>query len=270
MTIKRVVEVIEAASRISMNLYGRERGQLKEDGTWVTRADRIIEDFLRGEFAALFEEEVFIFGEESGWTGSEAASVVVIIDPIDGTDLFRNQIPIWGISVAIFKRSRKRDSWDPWLGVFSMPAANHFFFSEFGKGAQWNSQPITVSAPQIPIAHTSYLGVSSDAHRWNLQGYLGKIRAFGASGYHVTLVAAGVLQATLLTRFHFYDVAAATVILWAAGGELYDLSGRAVSPDDLVTKVKANPKDSEEPMLACHPSSIAEMLKLNFHPWEKW
>jgi 3'(2'), 5'-bisphosphate nucleotidase len=263
-----ILEVVQVAGQIGMSLYGRERGQLKSDGTWVTRADGIIEEFLRGEFSALFEKDVTIFGEENGWTGSESASTCVIIDPIEGTDPFRNQIPIWGISVATFQKNESLDSWEPWLGVFSMPAANHLFsIGEFGKGAQWNGQTITLPAVTGPIPKTAYLGVSSDAHRWDLRGYPGKIRAFGVSGYQVALVATDALQATLLSRFHFYDIAGATLVLWAAGGELYRLSGERVSPTEMVKKLKENWEELEQPVLACHPGCIGEMLKANLHPW---
>jgi fructose-1,6-bisphosphatase/inositol monophosphatase family enzyme len=228
---------------MAMSLYGRERGRLKSDGTWITRTDQDIETFLRRKFHALFE--AYIFGEEDGWTGKESAPYVVIIDPIDGTGPFRDEIPIWGISVAIFHEGQ------PWLGVFSMPAAGHFFLGEQGKGAKWNGQSIAM--PAIPITSASYLGVSSDAHRWDLHRYPGKIRAFGTSGYHVILVASGALQVALLTRFHFYDIAAAAIILWSAGGNLYYLSGQPVSPTDIIKLQKP-----AEAVLACHPDYFDE------------
>jgi len=250
MTVDKVVDIVNTARQTALNRYGLERGELKADGTWVTQTDNLIEEFLREKFVALFEQDVHIFGEEGGWTGKESGSYVVIIDPIEGTGPFRDQIPIWGISVGIFHEGR------PWLGVFSMPAANHFFLGEFGKGAQLDGQAITVPAATIPISNLAYLGVSSDAHRWNLQQYPGKIRALGASGPHVALVASGVLQAALLTRFSFYDIAGTAIILWAAGGGLYYLSGQPVSPDDIIKSQK--PTDA---VLACHPDSFEETRK---------
>ncbi|MGE0684146.1 MAG: inositol monophosphatase, partial [Candidatus Binatia bacterium] len=220
MLSSQVKEVMQVAGRIAVNLYGRERGELKADGTWVTRADGVLEDFLRGELVALCGKEISIFGEESGWTGNDDASIVAIIDPIDGTDLFRKQIPVWGISLALFRRNKRDESWTPWLGLFSLPAANQLFVGEYDQGAQWNDQPLTTSVSTIPIPQTACLGVSSDAHQWDLRGYPGKVRAFGVSGYQVALVATDALQAALLTRFHFYDIAGAAIVLWTAGGEL--------------------------------------------------
>lgn len=248
MIIDRVTEIVDNAGKIALSLYGHERGHLKADGTWATRADQDVESYLRKEFHLLFEAA--IFSEENGWTGNRSAPYVLIIDPIDGTAAFRDRLPIWGISVAIFHEGQ------PWLGLFSMPAANHLFLGEIGKGAQWNGEVITLSAADIPIPQTSYLAVSSDAHRWNLGQYPGKIRAYGVSGFHVISVATGALQAAMLTRFYFYDIAAGAIILWAAGGKLFYLSGQSVTAEDIINMQK--PTDA---VLACHPDVFEETRK---------
>ena len=248
MSVDRVTKIIDNAGKIALSLYGRVQGHLKADGTWTTSADQDVEAFLRKEFHSLFE--AYIFSEENGWTGDRSAPYVVIIDPIDGTSPFQDRIPIWGISVAIFHEGK------PWLGIFSMPAANHLFLGEFGKKAQWNGEMLKLPVPEIPIPTTSYLAVSSDAHRWNLGRYPGKIRAFGVSGFHVISVASGALQAALLSRFYFYDIAAAAIILWVAGGSLFYLSGQQVTPEDILQM--QTPVDA---VLACHPDAFEEIRK---------
>ena len=265
MTANRVMEIVDRASRLALSRYGQERGELKADGTWVTRTDGMVEELLRSECADLFDQDAHIFGEEGGWSGSDSARYVVIIDPIEGTGPYRDEIPVWGVSVAIF-----RDG-EPWLGVFSMPAAGQLFRAEINKTAAgeirreaeriFNAvpkrvEPLLVDRPAIPTAATAYLGVSSDVHRWGLSRYPGKIRALGASGYHVVLTAAGVLQASFLTRFNFYDVAAGAIILWSAGGGFFYLSGEPVSVEDIITLQK--PKDA---VLACHPDYFEETRK---------
>jgi len=244
--VNQITEIVKLAGKIAMNLYGRESGHLKSDGTWVTRADSLIEIFLRQELHGILEAH--IYGEEGGWTGEESAPYVVIIDPIDGTCPFRDQVPIWGISVGIYYKNQ------PYIGVFDMPATGHFFLGEFGKGSQWNGK--TITTPSNPITGTSYLGVSSDAHHLGLSEYPGKIRAFGVSGYHVILVATGALQATLLSRFKFHDIASASIILWSAGGGLYYLSGETISATDIIKMEK--PLQS---VIACHPNNLDETRK---------
>ncbi|PYP87128.1 MAG: hypothetical protein DMF61_10805 [Blastocatellia bacterium AA13] len=247
MTVDQAIQIVNSAAQIALSRYGQERGELKADGTWVTETDRLVENFIRDRCSELLGNDAGIFGEEGGWSGAESARHVVIIDPIEGTAPYREKIPVWGVSVAIFSEGKPR------LGLFSMPAANHFFVGEFGLGANLDGEPLTMQAETGPIPPTSYLGVSSDAHHWNIAAYPGKIRAFGASGTHVALVAANVLQAALLTRFSFYDIAAAAIVLWSAGGALYYLSGEPVLPEEIIAVRK--PKG---PVLACHPDSFEE------------
>lgn len=250
MNANAVAEIVKEASQVALERYGQEQGELKDDGTWVTQTDRIVEEFLREQFVALFGDDAHIFGEEGGWTGKELSPYSVVIDPIEGTGPFRDQIPIWGISVGVFYRGK------PWVGIFSMPAAKHFFIGEFSQGAQLNDSPLIIPKPTIPISKLAYLGISSDAHRWSLKQFPGKVRAFGASGCHVAFVASGILQAALLTRFSFYDIAGTAIVLWASGGGLFYLSGEPVTPEEILKVQK--PKDA---VLACHPDAFEEIRK---------
>jgi inositol-phosphate phosphatase/L-galactose 1-phosphate phosphatase/histidinol-phosphatase len=247
----RAEEVIALATRagqLAMTWYGRDRGQRKGDGSWVTAADGAVEALLRAELHEL--GDVRVFGEEQGWSGAADARHTAIVDPIDGTALFRDELPLWGVSLAVFTEGR------PLVGVLVMPAAGQTFVGQPGVGARCNQQPLRVAGQ--PLDEHTYLGVSSDGHRHDLHAYPGKIRAFGASGLQVALVATGHLQAALLTRFHLYDVAAAALVLEAAGGQLFDLAtGVPMAPARFITAPTAS-----APLLACHPGAFARLRPL--------
>ena len=268
---ERIRALVRAADRLALDQYGRrpealESDTLKPDGSWVTPADGAIEDLLRRELTALFQGDIGIFGEEQGWSGDRSAAYIAILDPIDGTAAFRSRIPVWGISLAVFRRQARTDRWEPFIGIFSMPAAKHVFLSAHGRRAEWNAAPLVIPPGRPDIRKSDYLGVSSDAQRWNLSHYPGKLRSLGVSGYEVILVATGALQATLLTRFHFYDIAAAAMVLWQAGGGLYRLSGEPVTPTEMVRTTRDRPAASEAPIIACHPAHLEALLKMNFRP----
>ncbi len=263
----RVGEIVRAADRMALEQYGRSAGSLKPDGSWVTPADGAVEGFLRGELNALFSGDIGVFGEEQGWSGNRSARYVAILDPIDGTAAFRSRIPVWGISLAVFQRQENAGLWQPFIGMFSMPAAKQVFLSAVGQRAEWNTVPLTLPPARPDISKSDYLGVSSDAQHWNLRDYPGKLRSFGVSGYEVILVATGALQATFLTRFHFYDIAAAAMVLWQAGGGLYRLSGEPVTATAMVRQTRDQPAASETPVLACHPAHLTALLAMNFQPW---
>ncbi len=264
--LERIRQLVRAADQMAIDQYGRSPGSLKPDGSWVTPADGAIEGFLRRELTALFHGDVGIFGEEQGWSDNRSAAYIALLDPIDGTAAFRSRIPVWGISLAVFRQPARTDLWEPFIGIFSMPAAKHVFLSTHGKHAEWNAAPLTIPSGRPDIGKSDYLGVSSDAQHWNLSQYPGKIRSFGVSGYEVILVATGALQASLLTRFHFYDIAAAAMVLWQAGGGLYRLSGEPVTPTEMVRKTRDHPEASEAPIIACHPAHLEALLEMNFQP----
>lgn len=264
--LERIRQCVRAAKQMALDQYGRSPGVLKPDGSWVTPADGAIEGFLRHELTALFHEDVGIFGEEQGWSGNRRAAYIAILDPIDGTAAFRSRIPVWGISLAVFQQQAMTDRWEPFIGIFSMPAAQQVFLSAAGRRAEWNAAPLTLPPVPPDIIKSDYLGVSSDVQHWNLSQYPGKIRSFGVSGYEVILVATGALQASFLTRFHFYDIAAAAMVLWQAGGGLYRLSGESVTPTEMVRKTRDQPEASEAPIIACHPAHREALLEMNFRP----
>ncbi len=264
--LERIRQLVHAADRMALDQYGRSPGSLKPDGSWVTPADGAIEGFLRHELTALFQGDVGIFGEEQGWSGNRSAAYIALLDPIDGTAAFRSRIPVWGISLALFRQQARADRWEPLIGIFSMPAARHVFLGAHGKRAEWNAAPLAIPPVQPDIRKSDYLGVSSDVQRWNISQYPGKIRSFGVSGYEVILVATGALQASFLTRFHFYDIAAAAMVLWQAGGGLYRLSGEPVTSTEMVCKTRDRPEASEAPIIACHPAHLEALLEMNFRP----
>jgi len=249
------------AGRMAMKASGTSRGATKRDGSWVTRTDRQIERHIRSRLHAILDAR--IYGEEEGWSGSHDASHVAIVDPIDGTDAYRSLLPFWGVSVAVVERVE--GAWRPAAGIFHMPACGHTFVSR-GRRSFWNGRPLRLRKRRSPVPATSYLGVSSDAHRWRLGGYPGKVRALGASGIHVAFVAAGLLHAALLTRYYTYDIAGAALVLWGAGGGLYGLDGKPMTPAGLIARVIDNPAAHAAPVIACHPGNLADLMAIRARP----
>src|SRR5262245_41720816 len=250
--------ILEAGT-LALNASGASRGSAKRDGSWVTRTDRQVERHIRSRLQQLID--VRVYGEEHGWSGPRRAPYLAVIDPIDGTDAYRHGLPFWGVSVAILERAE--EEWMPALGVFHMPACGHTFVSR-DRRSFWNGRRMRLGRRRSPIPAASYLGVSSDAHRWRLSGYPGKVRALGASGMHVAFVAAGLLHAALLTRYYTYDIAGAALVLWGAGGGLYGLDRRPVTPALLVERAMEKPARHASPVIACHPANLDDLMACRF------
>lgn len=258
---KKINECLIEAKAIAQKAYrsGCKSFQ-KPDGTYGTQVEIEIERMIRKGVeiyvAKYLHTSVRIFGEEEGWSGSEGGGCTAVIDPIDGTLLFLSQIPTWGM--ALYIHSRESESEMAW---FLMPETQKMFYAERGSGATLNGEKLLLKYE--PINENSYLAVSSDASRWNLASYPGKIRAFGSSGFHLVSAATNIVQAAFLTRFKFHDILSPGLIHEEAGGGLaYYPSGRPVKLSGLLGP---NSKNGEQYIIASHPRNIARMLGMEFH-----
>jgi len=114
--------VIDAGA-IARNLQGVAQAELKEDDSYVTQVDTQLSALAFERFGALLPENRIISEERLDFFDefSQSSDTFVIIDPIDGTRNFFHQIPIYGISVGVFKDKK------PLMGVVGFPALNEIF-----------------------------------------------------------------------------------------------------------------------------------------------
>ena len=82
------------------------------------RCQKLIERQLASAFPG-----VAFLGEE-GDTGNFSGEFRWVVDPIDGTRLYANRIPTFGISIGLLKNLR------PWIGVVYFPVLNELFYCD--------------------------------------------------------------------------------------------------------------------------------------------
>lgn len=78
---------------------------LKADDSPVSKADIFIEKLIYG-FLRERLKNVLLLGEESLPLGNEDAEFHVLVDPLDGTENFVSGLPIWGISVGVWREKK--------------------------------------------------------------------------------------------------------------------------------------------------------------------
>lgn len=78
-----------------------------------------------------------IIAEESGKV-NKGSEYTWAIDPIDGTIPFVDGIPVFGVSIGIFKNNQ------PIIGVINMVATDELYWAMEGKGAFLNGEKIMV------------------------------------------------------------------------------------------------------------------------------
>ena len=203
--------------------------ELKADETPVTHADRGAEHVIRETIKQSFPDHGFL-GEEYG-TQEGTSPYMWIIDPIDATKNYIRKIPIFGTQIALMKGEELV------LGVSNAPLLNELLYAEAGGGAFLNGKPIQVSNVTQPAdAMVCHGGLKWFTEKgtfpgiYNLINTATRTRGFG-DFYMYHLVASARADAVVEAAISIWDIAAITVIVREAGGEVTDMQGQPVTKE---------------------------------------
>jgi len=205
----------------------------KPDRTYVTQADRAIEEELRRRITDAFPGHGVV-GEEFG-TSQPDASVRWVLDPIDGTHNFMRGVPVFGTLLGI-----ERDG-ELQVGVVSAPALGSRWSARRGGGA-WAfdtgraaagpPRRIAVSkvsaVPDMALLYGSSQDVTSSGKAPGFEALIGDVwrdRGYGDFwGY--MLVAEGAAEAMVEADLSAWDLAGPLVIVEEAGGRMTTFDGQ--------------------------------------------
>lgn len=233
--LDKAKEAAAAAADVIRHYYYEEGGStldvtMKSDHSPVTQADVESEQAIKKVLSAAFPDHGF-YGEELGRENADA-DYLWLIDPIDGTKSFVRGYPFFSTQIALMHKGELI------LGVSSAPAFNggkgEMAWAEKGQGAWLDDKPIRVSdIDTLNLATLSNGNIASLTRtpRWTGLGDLirnvHRVRGYG-DFYHYHLLASGRIDIILESDVNILDIAALTVILREAGGEITDLDGQAV------------------------------------------
>ncbi|WP_353224370.1 inositol monophosphatase family protein [Salinisphaera sp. C84B14] len=224
--LDKAVEAARAAEAIIRRYYhGDFEVEHKADASPVTIADIECEKAIKAVLSEAFPEHGFQ-GEELG--GEQAdADYVWLIDPIDGTKSFVRGYPFFSTQIALRHRGELI------VGVSNAPLFNggEMACAAKGLGATLNGEPIhtssidTLAKTSLSLGNIASLAASP---AWtslgSLIGQVHRIRGYG-DFYHYHLLASGRIDAILESDLNILDIAALTVILREAGGDITELGG---------------------------------------------
>jgi myo-inositol-1(or 4)-monophosphatase len=212
--------VVSSAGDKALGLYGKGRSGTKFDEELVTSAELSLMNFFRerlntvfpghGVFGDPLPDEDYVHGEKR---------YLWIYDPLDGVANFQAGIPIWAISLALLE-----NFW-PVFGVTLTPVTGDLFYAVVGQKAYWGENEIKIPATG-EISNESMLLTYSRFHNEYVSSFPGKIRNLGSTSAHISYVARGRAEGALLANVSYRDLAAAQIILMAAGGKIHRLDGR--------------------------------------------
>jgi len=181
-------------------------------------SEKIILDILRSE------STYAVLTEESGELGIiNKDSPIWIVDPLDGTLNFSQNIQFSCISIALWQEKQ------PILGVVFDFTHDELFSGIVGFGAWCNQNPIKISGIDLPNSAVLATGfpINRDFSYKGLNTFLQqinqfkKIRLLGSAALSMAYVACGRIDAYTEEDIMFWDVAAGIVLVKAAGGTVF-------------------------------------------------
>lgn len=180
------------------------------------KSETIIVDILK-------TTKIPILSEECGMVGGGSGSKVWIVDPLDGTaNYWKGMKELACVSVALWENGM------PVLGVINRFHQKEIFSGIVGEGAWLDGKPIHTSrietvadavlATGFPVRR-NYTDASLHGFVRQVQNFK-KVRMLGAAAVMGAFVAAGRVDAYREEQIMWWDIAASSAIVKAAGGKV--------------------------------------------------
>ena len=226
-TLSSIADAMEEAiSLISCSTVKGEKVCMGADGTPTSRIDKVAEN------AALMHIQregipLNILSEEIGFVDNGGEEVLVM-DPIDGTSNAIAGVPYYTISLAVGRDNTSNTR----LAYMRNPATGDVYTAERDKGAFKNGCPMHVREPVMDdLFMMIYIGKGCHQDSFDLVRRVRSCRSFGCASLEMAIVAEGEADGSYLhtisdaRSIRVVDIAASTLILREAGGEVYNLDG---------------------------------------------
>jgi fructose-1,6-bisphosphatase/inositol monophosphatase family enzyme len=202
---------------------GGQQREIKEDGSPVTVADKLINHFVIEALAHHLPNDGLIGEEES--TTEYGSGRKWFCDPIDGTIAYT-----WGVPTSMFSLGLVEDG-VPVLGVVYDPYLDRMYHGIKGQGSFCNDQPLHVSDGELDgniVAITSDIRKAASGQIPYLKGLTDSnayLACFSGAVYKATLVARGRFVGYVEHGVNGHDMAAVQVIVEEAGGKITAMDG---------------------------------------------
>jgi len=202
------------------------------------------------------EDEVGFIEEESGSDNVKKHNFIV--DPIDGTTNFASGIPFSCISIGY------AIDHDIKTGVVLDPFSKTLYLGTTGEGSFVKNELLGERRLQLKTkpakswivgSHLNGLDVVDGQFDTYQQIYphVRGLRNIGSLTLDLCFMADNVIDVVFNQGCFFWDLAAASIILKEAGGQIYNYNGQILEFDWSDTKKKYH-------VIACHPSSLEKVV----------
>lgn len=250
--LEEVKAAIRAAGEVLLQHQGSGNRQWdKGEDDPVSLADLASDRLLRGRLLNL--------GPEFGWYSEETSTDpsqlesdwVWVVDPLDGTKEFLNQIPEYAVSVGLLYRGV------PKLGVVYNPATEEMFAGAGDTPVEYQGRRVGVSKQAEITPGVTTVAVSSSEHKrgeFDTVADEMDLYPMGSVAYKLARVAAGQMDCFYtLTPRSIWDICAGVYLVQAAGGRATEKGGESLAFDRPTLKIRS--------LVAANPGLHARLLE---------
>ena len=211
---KFLIGIVKKANKISEEQF--ETNQKGAENDLVTNLDLRIEEFLINEIKKKYPD--FDIVSEELNTNNEVTDNCFIIDPIDGTINFANNLPLWGIQVCMRKDGRTVSS------VISLPRINELYYAD-ETGAYLNNKKIFINEVPIKNALYSIDGNNNLPSMQRMRKYSSNRRNFGGLCVSLAFTAAGRIHGAVFRSDKPWDYEPGLFLCQMAGAKIKSIPG---------------------------------------------
>ncbi len=207
--------------------FGQVQADQKADGSLVTQADKWADQEISDAIISTFPSHGIL--SEEGEHIFPSTEWCWVIDPLDGTTNFTRGIPLWAISLGLLYQGT------PVFGyVYIPPLAQTFHgFWSGSSGLKISDQALLnnclIQTSPDPVSTNHFFSLCTRSTSIIQPSFPCKIRMLGVASYNLLTVAAGATLGAVEATPKIWDIAAAWVIVQAAGGVWVSLK-RSVFP----------------------------------------
>ena len=207
-------KIIEAITDPGKLTYKNAKNSSKIPNNPVTDADKNIEAFIRASIQKEYPEHTII-GEEEKPLAISNHALAWVIDPIDGTTNFVNQLPIFGCSIGLmFNNSPIIGA--IWISVSHQLTPGVYHANLYSK-IKFNNQSVDINKAKQGIKR----GLHTLPYAIPTKHTGSDVRVSGCAVFEITMLAIGILDGAYLNGMRLWDIAAGIVLLRAGKKEVW-------------------------------------------------
>jgi myo-inositol-1(or 4)-monophosphatase len=224
--LETAVDIVRESGSLLANYLEKHIGfELKGEFDLVTEADRASERLVVDRLRSHFPSHNIVAEEGSGH--QSASEYCWFVDPLDGTTNFAHNFPMFNVTLGLACAG------EVIAGVIYDPVRQEIFTAERGGGAYLNNRRIRVSGVQHLADSLASTGFPSRKRHQNVNIHFYYQLAMATHGVRRTGSAALDLAYVAASRLDFFwefglkpwDMAAGTLLVREAGGQISDMHG---------------------------------------------